>query len=93
MELLREACGGDRIRYELARELLDVERRHRSMARRAGLFEELEGALRKGYYANSDDAADFAEAKHEARQVVEELRQSRGANAEDFPMQLPLLGA
>jgi DNA sulfur modification protein DndC len=60
LELLEELCGEDRIHYELVRELLDVERRHRAMVRRAGLFEQLEGALTRGFYTDKDDAIERA---------------------------------
>jgi DNA sulfur modification protein DndC len=66
MELLRDACDGDNIKFELARELLDVERRHRTMARRAGLYTALEAALRRGSYTSEEDATTFALARHEA---------------------------
>lgn len=74
MELLREACGSDNIRFELARELLDVERRHRSMARRSGLFGALESAFKRNFYADADDAAAFALSKHEALELVQQSR-------------------
>jgi DNA sulfur modification protein DndC len=56
MAILREICGGDDLHFQLTRELLDVERQHRSMARRAGLFKALEQALRRGFYENAEDA-------------------------------------
>lgn len=60
LELLEEICGEDRIHYEMVRELLDVERRHKAMVRRAGLFEQLEGALKRGFYTDKDDAIERA---------------------------------
>jgi DNA sulfur modification protein DndC len=63
MQLLRQACEevceGDETAFALARELLDVERRFRSMARRAGLFDAIEGALRKHVFKNQEDATQF----------------------------------
>jgi DNA sulfur modification protein DndC len=56
MRILREICEDDVLHFELARELLDVERQHRSMARRHGLFKALEQAFRRGYYDSADDA-------------------------------------
>ena len=38
-EILRSVTGEDRLHFELVRELLDIEQRHRAQARRAGLFE------------------------------------------------------
>lgn len=60
LELLEDICGEDRIHYEMVRELLDVERRHRAMVRRAGLFEQLERGLKRGFYADADDAIERA---------------------------------
>jgi DNA sulfur modification protein DndC len=60
MGLLRDLCGEDRLHFELTRELLDVERQHRTMARRAGLFKALEAALRRGSYDSAEDAEEIA---------------------------------
>lgn len=54
--LLRELSNGDELHFQLVRELLDVEQRHRSMTRRAGLFDALEQALKRGFYTDVDDA-------------------------------------
>jgi len=45
VRLLRELCGDDHMHFELTRNLLDIEWRYQTMARRRGLFDELEGAL------------------------------------------------
>lgn len=58
--LLRELTGGDRLHFEMVRELLDVEQRHKLRARRAGLFDELERALRRGFYDDEADATSRA---------------------------------
>jgi DNA sulfur modification protein DndC len=60
--LLRDVAG-DRLHFELTRELLDVELRYSSMARRAGLFEALEEALRRGAYESEDTAVEAARRK------------------------------
>src|SRR5687767_5176655 len=56
IEALREVVGEDRLHFELVRELLDIEQRHRAQVRRAGLFESLEKALRRGFYDDEEDA-------------------------------------
>ena len=56
IESLLEVVGEDRLHFELVRELLDVEQRHRAQVRRAGLFESLEKALRRGFYDDEEDA-------------------------------------
>jgi DNA sulfur modification protein DndC len=75
MDLLREACGDDPLRFQLARELLDVERRHRAMVRRAGLFDAIEGAFRRSFYATAEDATEFALAKEAAFKEVRTARE------------------
>jgi len=67
-EILRSVTGDDRIHFELVRELLDIEQRHRAQARRAGLFESLEKALRRGFY---DDEADATARAHHRRRALE----------------------
>ena len=75
MTQLAAICDGDRLHYELARELLSVTRQQRSAARRAGLFEKLEKTFSKHFY---DDEAD---ALGRARDIVDERKQRRDANA------------
>lgn len=60
IDILRELCGDDTLHFQMARELLDIERQHRSMARRAGLFTSLEQALRRGSYDNATEAHETA---------------------------------
>lgn len=60
MAILNEVCEEDRIHYELSRELLDVERRYRTMSRRAGLFNAIDEAMQRGYYENEEDATQMA---------------------------------
>ncbi|MCC6781769.1 MAG: DNA phosphorothioation system sulfurtransferase DndC [Planctomycetes bacterium] len=56
VQILREACAGDELHFELVRELLSTEQEYRTMARRAGLFEQLEKAIRRGFYEDAEDA-------------------------------------
>jgi DNA sulfur modification protein DndC len=60
MAILNEVCKDDRIHYELSRELLDVERRYRTMSRRAGLFSAIDEAIQRGYYESEEDATQMA---------------------------------
>lgn len=70
IESLREVSGEDRLHFELVRELLDIEQRHRAQVRRAGLFESLEKALRRGFY---DDEADATERAHRRKAAIERV--------------------
>jgi len=60
MQVLREVSGGDRLHYELTRELLSVERQQRAHARRAGLFDQLEKSISRHYYDDKNDATNMA---------------------------------
>jgi DNA sulfur modification protein DndC len=82
MAILREICGSDDLHFQLTRELLDIERQHRSMARRAGLFKALEQSLRRGFFENAEDAEQRALSR---RSVLDDIR---GAVAET---ELPLV--
>ena len=74
MAILNEVCNEDRIHYELSRELLDVERRYRTMSRRAGLFNAIDEAMQRGYYENEEDAT----------QVALKIADEKALNAEKF---------
>ncbi|MDT0266556.1 DNA phosphorothioation system sulfurtransferase DndC [Streptomyces sp. DSM 44915] len=67
IELLREACEGDELLFGTARELLAVERKFRTMTRRAGLFEALETAITRGFFDGKEDAHAFALRKKQLR--------------------------
>lgn len=66
VSLLREICGDNKLQFELTRELLDVERRYRTLARRAGLFDALENAFRRSFYTDEADAVDRAQRRSRA---------------------------
>jgi DNA sulfur modification protein DndC len=83
VEVLHELTGGDRLHFELVRELLDIEQRHRAQARRAGLFESLEKALRRGFY---DDEADATARAHYRRTTL--TRTGAGAGEEPDPLDI-----
>lgn len=63
---LQEVVGEDRLHFELVRDLLDIEQRHRARVRRAGLFQSLEKALRRGFYDDEDDATTRAQMRKAA---------------------------
>lgn len=65
MSLLREVCEDDRLHFELVRELIHIEGRYRTMAKRAGLFESLEGAFRRGAFQDAEEATTLAHQHHE----------------------------
>ncbi len=67
IQTLNAVAGEDRLHFEMVRELLDVEQRHRAQARRAGLFDELERALRRGFYDDESDATQRAQRRNSAK--------------------------
>jgi DNA sulfur modification protein DndC len=83
VEVLRDIAGDDRLHFELVRELLDIEQRHRAQARRAGLFESLEKSLRRGFY---DDEADATARAHHRRAAMD--RTPRNEDDEPDPLDL-----
>ncbi len=64
--LLREICGTDEIHFQLARELLSIEKQYKSMLRRAGLFDAMEQAFHRGFYSSEDDAVERARERRDA---------------------------
>lgn len=66
--LLKELAGRDEIRFQLARNLLDVERRYRTMASRRGLYDALEETIEQGFYDSEEDALQRAKERHRAKQ-------------------------
>jgi len=68
--LLKEVCDEysdpEGLRFELIRELLHIEERHRNMARRAGLFKALDKAMEKGAFTTEAEAEAFALRRKEA---------------------------
>ncbi len=60
LAILKELCGEDALHYELVRELLHIEQRFRTMARRSGLYDALEKAFSRGSYSDAQDALDRA---------------------------------
>jgi DNA sulfur modification protein DndC len=75
MEILKEACGGEALSFELMRELLDVERRYRTAAKRANLFDKLEAAFRRSFYEDAEDATERARRRKTFDEKLSGLRQ------------------
>lgn len=56
MRELEKICEGDRLHYELTRELLSLTRQQRATMRRSGLFEQLEKSFSRNFYDDREDA-------------------------------------
>ncbi|MBK4717538.1 DNA phosphorothioation system sulfurtransferase DndC [Azospirillum sp. YIM DDC1] len=63
--VLERVCG-DRMHFQLVRELLSIERKHRTMVKRPGIYRELEEAIRRGAFDGEEDALAFAVARRDA---------------------------
>jgi DNA sulfur modification protein DndC len=73
--ILRDITGGDELHFQLVRDLLAIEQTHASQVRRAGLFDQLEAALRRGFFDDEADAIAYAQNRQAAL----------GAAAADLP--------
>lgn len=70
LEVLKELCEEDQIKYQTLREMLEIEHRQRTRTRRQGLFDSLTASLKRGAFATQEEAmqhlgvddADVAEA-------------------------------
>ena len=60
---LREISGEDPLRYQMLREMIAIERRYLTQARRTGLIEDLDKAIKRSFYEDRDDAIEFARMK------------------------------
>lgn len=60
LSLLKDACEGDRVHYEMTRDLLDLERMYRTKARRSGLSDDIEKTIKRGFFENEEDACEWA---------------------------------
>lgn len=69
LDLLRTTCA-DKLRFETVRELLDVERQHRTQARRAGLFGAIAKILQKGAFADEEAAKKSARTRQDLAEAA-----------------------
>jgi DNA sulfur modification protein DndC len=64
IELLKEICKGEGdqegVHFQLIRSMLHIEQQHRTMARRAGLYDALEKSLERNAFENPEEAEEFA---------------------------------
>lgn len=77
MRELASLCEGDRLHYELTRELLSLTLQQRSSGRRAKLNEKLEKALTRHFYDDRDDALARAQGMVDERKRRSDERDGR----------------
>lgn len=87
IDLLRDICDGDDLHFEMSRSLLSVERRYRTMARRAGLFKEMEDVIRRSFYDGVEDASDRARTLSHARNLRKGTAQASALISEPLPLE------
>lgn len=75
IDLLRQVCDGNELHFELTRELLDIEWRFRTKARRAGLFDEMAKAFEKSFYDDEDDATARARRRRDALEAARDAEE------------------
>jgi DNA sulfur modification protein DndC len=76
MTHLSEICDGDRLHYELSRELLSLTRQQRNSARRAGLFDKFEKSFSKHFFDDQQDAVQRAQSIVKQRDKLREQKDS-----------------
>lgn len=79
MRELANLCEGDRLHYELTRELLSLTLQQRSSGRRAKLNEKLEKAFARHFYDDKEDALARAQALADERKRRSDDREGRMA--------------
>jgi len=77
MRELEELCEGDRLHYELNRELLSLTRQQSATGRRTGLYEQMEKALHRHFYDDREDALSRAQGIVTERKKREDERKTR----------------
>lgn len=94
---LRQVCADDPLRYEMIRNLLDVERRYAGMAARRGLFDDLAEVIQRCAFENAEDALGYAKERHQQSDLDEETHSPISAVREDehgkITMSLTLFGS
>ncbi len=81
LNVLKSICDNDEIQYQMLRELLDIERHYQTSQRRAGLFESLEKAIKKGFFADEDDASAVARKKHRLKSNINDFKENKELSA------------
>jgi len=84
LQLLRELCGDDSLKYEMVRNLLDIEWQHRLKGRRVGVFDDLRRTVHACFFEDKRDALDFVRRKVAAETASQPL--SGGSSGSMDPM-------
>lgn len=74
-QLLSELCGDDPTFFQLQTSLLDVERQHRGMYRRAGIYDALEDRLKSSQFSSQEEA--LKTRREEERRRLDAMEEGR----------------
>ena len=72
-QLLSEIVGDDPVLFELQTRLLDIERQHRGMYRRAGIYDALEDRLKSAQFGTQEEALETRREEERRRYDAEEV--------------------
>lgn len=72
LEMLSGACNNHQLKYELIRELIDIENSFKTMTRRSGLLGTLEKAFLRSFYDDDNDAQDKAQRRQAALDAADD---------------------
>jgi DNA sulfur modification protein DndC len=70
LKILKETCTNDDLSFELARGLLEIERKYYKSNRRSGLFDAFENVFKKSFYKDKSDALDHAREKKKINEQI-----------------------
>ena len=74
LDILKQECSDD-IQYQTIRELLDIERKYKTSQRRAGLFDDIESAIKKGFFSDITEAEKNARERHEQQVQLSKMKE------------------
>ena len=74
--ILSEICGEDEEFLQLQMQLLDIERKYRSMSRRSGVFDDLESCLKKAQFENEEEAVAARQDQEERRRRIDDEQEN-----------------
>ncbi len=70
--ILSEICGEDDEFLQLQMQLLDIERKYRSMSRRSGVFDDLESCLKKAQFESEEEAVEARQDQEQRRRRIDD---------------------
>lgn len=68
-QVLQEVCGDGDDFFQLQMRMLDIERKYRSMSRRAGIFDDLEGCLKAAQFESEEEAVAIRRDEEDRRRL------------------------